>query len=312
MRVVFMGTPEFAVPALRALIASPHEVVAAYSQPPRPAGRGMKLTASPVQQLAEANGIPVFTPLTLKSADAQAAFAAHHADIAVVAAYGLLLPQAVLDAPTHGCINIHPSELPRWRGAAPIQRTLMAGDTHTACCIIQLELGLDTGPILMHEPYTIPDGMDAGGLHDVMAAKGAEQVLAVLDQLARGSVLKTVQATAGVTYADKITKADRVLDVGAPAEQLVSRIRGLSPAPAAMLDLGGETLKIFRAEATTGDSNKPPGMLLDDALLINTGGGTALRVLELQRPGKNRQSAGQFLQANPIPAGMMAQNSIVG
>lgn len=303
MRVVFMGTPDFAVPALKALIASAHEVVAVYSQPPRPAGRGMKLTASPVHQLAEAYHIPVFTPVSLKPAEAQETFTAHQADIAVVAAYGLLLPQPVLDAPRHGCINIHPSDLPRWRGAAPIQRTLMSGDRDTACCIIRLELGLDTGPILLREPYRIPDTMDAGALHDHMAALGARQVLTVLSQIESGTLRPQPQAADGVTYAEKLTKADRPLDWNQPAEALLTQVRGLSPAPAATMELAGEAIKIFRAELVDGDAAQPAGTVLDDQLRIATGDGRALRLLELQKPGKSRQNAQQFLQAAPIPAG---------
>lgn len=303
MRVIFMGTPAFAVPALEALIASAHEVVAVYSQPPRPAGRGLKLTSSPVQQLAEVHGIPVFTPTTLKTPEAQADLRAHGADIAVVAAYGLLLPQAVLDAPKHGCINIHPSDLPRWRGAAPIQRTLMAGDSHTACCIMQLELGLDTGPILLRTPYTIPPEMDSGGLHDTMATLGAEQVLTVLAAIENGSAKATTQQPDGVTYAEKITKADRVLDWNRPAPELLAQIRGLSPSPAAVADIRGEPVKIFTAAVETGDAGKTPGTVLDEQLLINTGGGTALRLLALQRPGKNRQNSADFLKGTSLSNG---------
>lgn len=310
MRVIFMGTPAFAVPALAALIASSHDVVAVYSQPPRPAGRGMKLTPSPVQQLGEKHGIPVHTPASLKPADIQAAFAAHAADIAVVAAYGLLLPQAILDAPRLGCINIHPSDLPRWRGAAPIQRTLMAGDIETACCIIQLELGLDTGPIHLREPFTIPAEMDAGGLHDVMAEMGAKQVLTVLNQLTSvNPPAPTPQRGEGITYAEKITKADRELDWSKPATILLNQIRGLSPSPAATTQFNGEIIKIFKANIEQGDASKPAGFVLDNQLCINAGDGSALRLSELQRAGKTRQNTEQFLQGFPVPAGSCAQKS---
>lgn len=309
-----MGTPAFALPALAALIASSHDVVAVYSQPPRPAGRGMKLTPSPVHQLATHHGIPVFTPASLKAEDIQTEFASHHADIAVVAAYGLLLPQAILDAPRLGCINIHPSDLPRWRGAAPIQRTLMAGDTHTACCIIQLELGLDTGPIHLREAFAIPDDMDAGGLHDAMAEMGAHQVLTMLDTLARHQALGTrhpliPQATDGITYAEKITKADRDLDWSKPAAALLSQIRGLSPSPAASTTINGEIIKVFRANLAQGDPSKPAGYALDDKLLINAGDGHALSLTELQRAGKNRQTAPDFLQGFSVAIGTCAQKS---
>lgn len=306
MRVIFMGTPEFAVPALQALIDSPHEVIAVYSQPPRPAGRGLKLTPSPVHQLAEAHHIPIHTPVSLKSPEAQSIFAAHQADVAVVAAYGLLLPQTVLDAPKHGCINIHPSDLPRWRGAAPIQRTLMAGDTHTACCIIQLEAGLDTGPIHLRESFTIPPDMDAGGLHDAMAKIGAQQVLTVLANLASPSPTSpTAQSAQGVTYAEKISKEERKLDWNRPAAALANQIRGLAPAPCATATIGSEIVKIYRAEIGVGDSSKPPGTMLDNRLLVNCGGGTALRLQELQRPGRNRQNLAQFLASWPIEAGFL-------
>lgn len=310
MRVIFMGTPAFAVPALQALIDSEHEVVAVYSQPPRPAGRGMKLTPSPVHQLAEVHAIPVFTPVRLKPSEVQAEFASHAADIAVVAAYGLLLPQAILDAPRLGCINIHPSDLPRWRGAAPIQRTLMAGDVHTACCIIQLELGLDTGPIHLREPYVIPPEMDAGGLHNVMAAIGARQVLEVLQNLsAVPRPTPTPQSAEGISYAEKITKSDRELDWARPATQLLSQIRGLSPAPCASVVLNDEVIKVFSATLEQGDAAKPAGVTLDNQLLINAGEGSALRLREVQRAGKTRQKANEFLQAFPVAAGVIAQKS---
>ncbi|MBX9725970.1 MAG: methionyl-tRNA formyltransferase [Rickettsiales bacterium] len=310
MRVIFMGTPAFAVPALAALIASAHEVVAVYSQPPRPAGRGMKLTPSPVQQLAEKHGIDVHTPASLKPPEIQAAFAAHAADIAVVAAYGLLLPLAILDAPRLGCINIHPSDLPRWRGAAPIQRTLMAGDVETACCIIQLELGLDTGPIHLREPFTIPNDMDAGGLHDAMAEIGAKQVLTILNKLTSVNPPAPMpQRSDGITYAEKITKADRELDWSKPASVLLNQIRGLSPSPAATTQLNGEIIKIFKANIEQGNASKPAGYVLDNQLCINAGDGRALRLSELQRAGKTRQNSAQFLQAFPVPAGSCAQKS---
>ncbi len=303
MRVIFMGTPHFAVPTLQALLDSNHTVVAVYSQPPRPAGRGMQLQPSPIQQLAESRGVPVFTPMSLKSPEVQAAFAAHQADVAVVAAYGLLLPRAILDAPRFGCINIHPSELPRWRGAAPIQRTIMAGDTHTACCIMQMEAGLDTGPVLARTPLAIPPSMDAGQLHDTLAQMGATQVLNVLAKLEVGALTPAPQAEAGVTYAEKITKADRPLDWRRPAVALLNQIRGLSPVPAAVATIQGEAVKIFTAAVERGDSTKAPGTVLDDALLINAGDGMALRILELQRPNKARCLAGQCLLGFPVPAG---------
>jgi methionyl-tRNA formyltransferase len=299
MRAIFMGTPAFAVPTLKALIASTHEVVAVYSQPPRPAGRGLKLTPSPVQQLAEQHGIAVHTPESLKPPQVQDAFRAHGADIAVVAAYGLLLPAAILEAPRLGCINIHPSDLPRWRGAAPIQRTLMAGDTETACCIIQLEAGLDTGPTHLREPFTIPPSMDAGALHDAMANIGARMTLETLDILASNPAHRPApQASAGITYADKILKEERTLDWRKPAATLLNHIRGLAPAPCATTTLGEEVVKIYQAEWATGDADRAPGEILDSQLRINCGDGNALRPTLLQRPGKTAQNLADFLRSS--------------
>lgn len=304
MRVIFMGTPQFAVPTLTLLLASGHEICAVYSQPPRPAGRGMKLTASPVHQLAESKGIPVFTPTSLKHAGEQARFTELGADIAVVAAYGLLLPQAILDAPRLGCINIHPSDLPRWRGAAPLQRTLMAGDTDTACCIMQMDAGLDTGDVLIREPHAIAPGTSFGHLQEAMSLRGAALTLVALDQLEAGTASRTPQ-TGDAVYAAKMTKADQWLDFTRPAPQLIHQLLALTPAPGALFMLGEETIKLFGAQLETGDAEKPAGMLLDDGLLVNCSEGTALRLLELQRPNKSRQPAPAFLQGLPVPAGTL-------
>ena len=292
MRIIFMGTPNFAIPALTRLIASAHEVIAVYSQPPRPSGRGMKLTASPVQQLAEQHSIPVFTPTSLKSDDTQSVFASHNADVVVVAAYGLLLPQAILDATRLGCINIHPSDLPRWRGAAPIQRTIMAGDTTTACCIMQMDKGLDSGAVLAREPYNITPGTTSAMLHDAMAELGATMLVDVL----RNPLTPTPQTEDGLTYAHKITHADQPIDWTRPAAAIYQQILGLVPAPAATTIINGETIKIFAATIEQGDVAKPAGSMLDARLLINAGDGMALRITELQRPNKSRQSAAQFVQ----------------
>jgi methionyl-tRNA formyltransferase len=237
----------------------------------------------------------------LKNADVQASFNAHAADIAVVAAYGLLLPQAVLDAPRLGCINIHPSDLPRWRGAAPIQRTLMAGDRTTASCIIQLEAGLDTGPIHLREPFLIPDGMDAGTLHDSMAAIGARQIIALLDHLSEHPPGAQPQADTGITYADKIGKDDR------PAHTLRQQILGLAPSPCATAILAGETVKLYDARVEAGKAAALPGEIIDDQLLIQCGDGQALRPTSLQRPGKNRQDLAQFIQGLPLFSGAHAK-----
>lgn len=304
MRVVFMGTPHFAVPALTMLIESAHEVCAAYTQPPRPAGRGLKLTPSPVQQLAESHAIPVRAPLTLKSPEEQARFAELGADIAVVAAYGLILPQAILDAPRLGCINIHPSDLPRWRGAAPLQRTLLVGDTTTACCIMQMDAGLDTGDVLIREPHTIAAGTSFGQLQEVMALRGAALTLLALDQLEAGTATRTPQR-GDATYAAKLSKADQWLDYAKPAPVLLRQLAALTPVPATLTQLGYETCKVFAAELGHGDAGLPTGITLDAQLLINCAEGTALRITELQRPNKARQHASAFLHAFPVPRGTM-------
>ncbi len=303
-----MGTPGFAVPALQALIDSPHEVVAVYSQPPRPAGRGMKLTPSAVHQLAEQHGIPVHVPVSLKAAEAQAIFAAHRADVAVVAAYGLLLPQAILDAPKLGCINIHPSDLPRWRGAAPIQRTIMAGDQTTACCIMQMDAGLDTGPVLARVPYDIAESTTTGQLHDAMATLGARMVLEMLAAMESGKPPAATQASEGVTYAAKLGKADQLIRWEQPGRAIYQQILGMAPVPGAIAQMGDEPVKIFAARLEEGDASKPAGQLLDSQLLVNAGDGTALRLLELQRPNKQRQPAGQFLQGVSLLTGATLQN----
>ena len=286
MRITFMGTPEFAVPTLQALIDSPdHEVVAVYSQPPRPAGRGHHETPSPTHQLALKTGIPVFTPTSLKSPEAQEQFAAHQADLAVVAAYGLLLPQPILDAYPLGCINIHPSDLPRWRGAAPIQRTIMAGDTHSAMCIMQMDAGLDTGDVLLRQPVRVPATTTAGELHDKMAALGAECLLKTLEMHGRLQPYK--QSAEGVTYAHKITKDEALIDWTRPAPEILHHIRGMNPYPAAQTDIAGERIKIFAAELSTAP-HAP--------LTFACGDGQHLRLTELQRPGKKRMSAEDALR----------------
>jgi methionyl-tRNA formyltransferase len=284
MRIVFMGTPDFAVPTLQALIDSAqHEVVAVYSQPPRPSGRGHKVTPSAVHQLADKHGIAVHTPKTLKDAVLQAQFRCHSADIAVVAAYGLLLPDVILQTYPKGCINVHPSELPRWRGAAPIQRTIMAGDTSTAMCIMQMGSGLDTGDVLLREAYAISPDMTAGALHDAMAAKGAECILRVLEEY---DTITPEPQQGAATYAKKISKEEAMIDWSRPADDIINHIRGLNPYPAARTDIGGEVVKIFAAVPT--DANTPLGFTCGD--------GKTLAISELQRAGKKRMSAVEALR----------------
>lgn len=294
MRILFMGTPEFAVPALEGLIASAHEVVAAYSQPPRPAGRGQKLRKSPVQELAEANGIPVLTPEKLLKEDAHP-----KADIAVVAAYGLLLPEWFLESFAHGCINIHPSALPRWRGAAPIQRTVMAGDATTDICIMQMEKGLDTGPVLKRETFKVPPHITSGALHDMLAEKSVPLLLDVLEHI--DSVESVPQSPLGVTYAKKIDKAEAKIDWNQTADEIDRLIRGLNPFPGAYFEYQNERIKLWEAAVEVHDGEvKAPGAVLDNRLLIQCGEG-AIRLKTLQREGKKPVGADELLRGFEIP-----------
>jgi methionyl-tRNA formyltransferase len=306
LRVIFMGTPHFAVPTLQALIESEHMVVGVYTQPPRPAGRGQKLTHSPVHQLAERHGIPVFTPVSLKTPEAQAEFKALNATIGVVVAYGLLLPDAILEAPTFGCINIHPSALPRWRGAAPIQRTIMAGDVATACCIMQMDSGLDTGPVLAREAIAIPPNLTTGQLHEIMSEMGARMTLEVLQGFTRPQPpIPTPQAAEGATYAKKLTKEDLRIDWERPAQAIYNQIRGLSPTPGAAIMLNDELVKIFAVRVEETHLNKRPGTILDNRLLIQCGYHSALRIIELQRPGKLRMTAQEALKSLVVQPGTL-------
>jgi methionyl-tRNA formyltransferase len=304
MRIVFMGTPDFALPTLAGILAAGHQVAAVYSQPPRPAGRGMAERKSPVQQLAERHGLAVLTPKALKGEPEQQAFAAHGADAAVVVAYGLILPKPALAAPRHGCLNLHASALPRWRGAAPIQRAIMAGDEETAATVMRMEEGLDTGPVCREARVAIGADMTAGELHDLLAEKGAETMVAALADLERGALSCRPQATAGVTYASKIDKAETRLDFTRAAREVHNRVRGLSPAPGAWIEIGHagktERVKVLRTQVAGGTG--PPGTILDDALAIACGEG-AVRVLEVQRSGKRPMAAGEFLRGLPLPPG---------
>ncbi|MCT2540893.1 methionyl-tRNA formyltransferase [Sedimentimonas flavescens] len=295
MRVIFMGTPDFSVPVLEALAAE-HEVVAVYSQPPRPAGRGKKERPSPVHARAEALGIAVRTPLNFKAEEDRAAFAALHADVAVVVAYGLILPQAVLDAPRRGCLNIHASLLPRWRGAAPIHRAIMAGDAETGICIMQMEAGLDTGPVLLREATPIGETETTGALHDRLSTMGARMILEALDRLE--TLTPEPQPEAGVTYASKIDKAEARIDWSRPASELVRQINGLSPFPGAWCEIAGERVKILRAAPTTGQGS--PGEVLGGFTVAC--GQDALEVLDAQREGKRPMPAAEVLKGLSLPA----------
>ncbi|MBM3479741.1 MAG: methionyl-tRNA formyltransferase [Alphaproteobacteria bacterium] len=300
MRVVFMGTPAFAATALAAITDAGHEVACAYSQPPRPAGRGHRETRSEVHELAVARGIPVRTPARLRDPAEHAAFAALDADIAVVAAYGLILPRPVLDAPRHGCINIHASLLPRWRGAAPIQRAILAGDHETGVCIMRMEEGLDTGPVLMREAIAIGEEATAGTLHDALAALGARLVVDALRGIAAGTLRAEPQPDVGVTYASKIAKDEARLAWALPAAELARAVRGFNPFPGAFFELGGERIRVLAARAEPGSG--APGTALDDALLVACGEG-ALRALVVQRAGRGAMKAPDFLRGRAVPAG---------
>lgn len=297
MRIIFMGTPEFAVPALIALVGAGHEVVAAYSQPPRPAGRGKQLQPSPVQREAEARGIGVYHPVSLKGADEQAAFAALEADIAVVAAYGLILPRAILDAPRLGCLNIHASLLPRWRGAAPIQRAVLAGDAETGVGIMRMEAGLDTGPVLA-VARTPVDGKTAGELTGELAAIGGALMVQVLANLA--AYPEVPQPDEGVAYAAKIDKAEARLDFTRAAVQVERQVRAFAPAPGAFFELGGERYRVLAAEVVSG--NGTPGTTLDDALTVACGSG-AIRPVLIQRAGRPAMDTAALLRGRAVPAG---------
>ena len=291
-----MGTPDFSVPALEA-VANAHEVLAVYCQPPRPAGRGKKPRPSPVQARAEALGLPVRHPASLKGADEQVAFAALGADVAVVVAYGLILPRPVLDAPRHGCLNIHASLLPRWRGAAPIHRAVMAGDAETGIAIMRMEAGLDTGPVLLSEATPIGADDTTGALHDRLAAMGARLILQALDRLA--DLTPRPQPEAGVTYAAKIDKAEARIDWTQPAELVARQVRGLSPVPGAWCETPAGRLKLLNARAVAGQG--APGEVLS-GLTVACGTG-AVAITEAQRDGKRPMPAKELLRGLDLPPG---------
>jgi methionyl-tRNA formyltransferase len=292
-----MGTPEFSVPALDALVTAGHEIAAVYTQPPRPAGRGQKDRPSPVHLRAEALGLPVRHPKTLRTPEAQAEFAALHADIAVVVAYGLILPKPVLDAPRHGCLNIHASLLPRWRGAAPIHRAVLAGDAETGVCIMQMEEGLDTGPVLLRAATPIGPTDTTGDLHDRLAALGARLIVDALTRF--DALVPEPQPDDGVTYATKIDKAEAAVDWTKPATEIDRQIRGLSPFPGAWTTHDGRRLKLLRSRVA--DGRGAPGEVLHD-LTIACGAG-ATDIVEVQAEGRARQDAANFLRGTPIAPG---------
>lgn len=306
LRIVFMGTPDFSVPTLAGIVAAGHQVVAVYSQPPRPAGRGMAERKSPVHAHAESVGIPVLTPRSLRTPEAQSDFLAHAADVAVVVAYGLLLPKPILDAPRHGCLNLHGSALPRWRGAAPIQRAIMAGDRETAAMVMRMEEGLDTGPICLAETISIGDEMTAGELHDVMAARGAALMVRALAKLEGGTLAATPQSAEGITYARKIEKSESHIDFTRPAREVHDKIRGLSPFPGAWFEVGpegrSERIKVLHSQLAELTSAAAPGEVVDDRLCVACGQG-AVRLTDLQRAGKKPMTAAELLRGFPLAPG---------
>lgn len=304
LRIIFMGTPDFSVPVLTALIGHGHEIVAVYSQPPRPAGRGMELRKSPVHLKAEEFTIPVFTPTSLRDTNEQEVFAHHDADLAVVVAYGLILPPAILQAPRLGAYNVHASLLPRWRGAAPIQRAIMAGDSESGVAIMKMDEGLDTGPVAMAESVTIGPDMTAGQLHDALSVLGADLMVRAAAALERDSLTLTPQPETGVTYAAKIGKSESRIDWKLPASEVHNHIRGLSPFPGAwcQFPFGTRSERVKLLRTTIADASGTPGQVLDDNLTIACGEGS-LRLLQLQRAGKQAADADAFLRGNPVVAG---------
>lgn len=298
LKLIFMGTPDFSVTALDALLSAGHDVVCVYSQPPRKAGRGQKLMPSPVQQFAQARGIEVRTPVSLKNAAEQEAFAALGADAAVVVAYGLILPQAVLDAPRLGCFNIHASLLPRWRGAAPIQRAIEAGDSHSGVCIMQMDAGLDTGDIVLQEQTPILPDMTAGDLHDVLSAIGARLIVAALDAMASGALKPQPQPKDGVTYAQKIDKAETRIDWSRPAASVAAQVRAFHPL--AWFEKDGQRVRVLNVQIE--DVQGQSGVTLDDRLCVACAEG-AVRVLRVQPAGKAPMDADAFLNGHPVSRG---------
>jgi methionyl-tRNA formyltransferase len=298
-----MGTPDFAVPTLVELVGSGHHVVAVYTRAPQPAGRGMAPKPSPVAREAEQFGLPVFTPRTLKAVDAENALRAHHADAAVVVAYGLILPKVILESFARGCFNLHASLLPRWRGAAPIHRAIIAGDRETGVMVMKMAEGLDTGPVAMAERIAIPPDATTGDLHDALARLGAKLMVVALSALERDTLTLTPQSDEGATYADKIDKSETRIDWARPWQQVHNHCRGLSPFPGAWFELSGVRVKVLRS--TKGEGSGAPGMVLDDKLTIACGDG-AVRLVEVQRAGRQPMHADEFLRGAAVAVGTRA------
>jgi methionyl-tRNA formyltransferase len=304
LRVVFMGTPDFAVPTLSEIVGQGHDVVAVYTREPAAAGRGMELKSSPVHRLADRFGLKVLTPRSLRTEEAAADFRAHEADVAVVVAYGMILPKAILDAPELGCLNLHASLLPRWRGAAPIQRAIMAGDSDTGVAVMRMEEGLDTGPVAMVERVPIGPDMTAGELHDRLMGLGADLMVRALAALSRGALAFTPQPEEGVTYARKLTNEEARIDWAKPAQEVHDQVRGLSPHPGAFFTAdfgkGPERVKVLRTARA--DGSGPAGILLDDGGRVACREG-ALRLVQVQRAGRGPMSADEFFRGVRWPPG---------
>ena len=304
LRLIFMGTPEFAVPTLLELVAHGHEIAAVYTRAAKPAGRGMKLQPTPVEVEARRLGIPVLTPTTLKTPEALEQFRAHNADAAVVVAYGMILPQAILGTPKLGCFNQHASLLPHWRGAAPINRAIMAGDIETGVMVMRMDAGLDTGDVAMAERMAINDAMTAADVHDALARLGGDLMARAMGALERGKLQLTKQSAEGVTYATKIEKAEARIDWNRPAREVLRHIHGLSPFPGAWseMPIEGEQVRVKILRCAMASGSGAPGEVLDDHLAVACKEG-AIRILELQRAGKQPMKAEDFLRGTPVKAG---------
>jgi methionyl-tRNA formyltransferase len=301
LRLIFMGTPDFSVPTLRALAGQGHDIAAVYTRAAKPGGRrGLELVPSPIEREARRQGLAVHTPASLKGAEAQAAFAAHQAEGAIVVAYGLILPKPILDAPRLGCFNLHASLLPRWRGAAPINRAIMAGDDESGATVMKMDEGLDTGDMAMMERIRVDADMTAGELHDALAPLGADLMVRALSALERGTLQFTHQPTDGVTYAAKIDKAETRIGWTKPWQAVHDHIRGLSPFPGAWCELAGDRIKVLRS--TLGEGSGVPGTVLDDRLTVACGDG-AVRIVELQKAGGRPMKAEEFLRGTPVRSG---------
>lgn len=302
LRLIFMGTPDFAVPALHALKAAGHEIKAVYCQPPKPAGRGHEIQKTPIHRASEEMGLEIRTPKTLRDEAEQNHLKALAPDAIVVAAYGLILPQAVLDIPRLGCLNIHGSLLPRWRGAAPIHRALLAGDSETGITIMRMEAGLDTGPMLLKDSISITPTSTASSLHDALAEMGAKLIVQTLDLAAQGRLTEIKQPEEGVTYAAKLTREDGVIDWTRPAADIERQVRGLNPWPGAFFKLGEETIKVLKAEPAPQNIACPPATLLDEDFTVVCGDGT-LRLTLVQRAGKKPIDGASFLRGARLAKG---------